>query len=638
MVKKKIKRKIDIPFNIFDEGGIITDYYTQGAPTIDSIISSVESTIKPPDFSGLTKPVAPSTLGKLGIDWMGSVGTGLSGALSIAQSGMNNAQIADTSSIEALNAAQRNRVSGASSNDELMSEWASWNRVKDNYTKSDVRGGSNSQRAMGSLGAIGQGVAAGTTIGGPIGGIIGGALGIGSSIAGWLSGDSKARKRARSLNAAAKTANDRGLASFETRAANIDTQNDLNLLANYSAYGGPLNYGSGAVGYEFDNKYLNNQEITAMNKQRLSTLPEIKTPSIFACGGKLYSLGGNMNNGVTFIDEGGSHEENPYQGIQIGVDPEGAPNLVEEGEVVYNDYVFSNRMNIPDNMKKEYKFKGNTFADAAKYAQKESEERPNDPISKKGLQSAMQRIAAAQEEIKQMKEAKSYNKFAKGGALQTASRYAPIVGAGVASLIDMFSSPDYDSANMVANVDLSPETVSYAPVSNYLAYNPLDRDYYTNKLGQQASATRRGIMNTSGGNRLNTQAGLLAADFNYNQGLGALARQGEEYNQQQRERVENFNRSTNMFNTETGLKAGMFNAESRSSSKKSRLAQAQNVAQMRQAIKDQEMSRRSTNISGFLQGLGDMGWENFNMNMINSNPALAYELEKSGMLGYKKKK
>ena len=59
---------------------------------------------------------------------------------------------------------------------------------------------------------------------------------------------------------------------------------------------------------------------------------------------------------------------------------------------------------------------------------------------------------------------------------------------------------------------------------------------------------------------------------------------------------------------------------------------------MRQAIKDQDMSRRSTNISGFLQGLGDMGLENFNMNMINSNPALAYELTKSGMLGYKKKK
>ena len=70
-------------------------------------------------------------------------------------------------------------------------------------------------------------------------------------------------------------------------------------------------------------------------------------------------------------------------------------------------------------------------------------------------------------------------------------------------------------------------------------------------------------MNTSGGNRLNAQAGILAADYNYGQNMGNLARQAEEYNQQLRERVEAFNRGTNMFNTETGLKASMFNAESR---------------------------------------------------------------------------
>lgn len=111
--------------------------------------------------------------------------------------------------------------------------------------------------------------------------------------------------------------------------------------------------------------------------------------------------GGDFTNGVTFIDEGGSHEENPYQGIQIGVDPEGAPNLVEQGEVVYDDYVFSDRMEIPDDIRKEYKLRGKTFAKAAKSAQRESEERPNDPLSTKGLQAAMERIATAQEEARQ---------------------------------------------------------------------------------------------------------------------------------------------------------------------------------------------------------------------------------------------
>jgi len=28
----------------------------------------------------------------------------------------------------------------------------------------------------------------------------------------------------------------------------------------------------------------------------------------------------------------------------MGIAPDGKPNLVEEGEVIYNDYVFSNRL------------------------------------------------------------------------------------------------------------------------------------------------------------------------------------------------------------------------------------------------------------------------------------------------------
>jgi hypothetical protein len=31
----------------------------------------------------------------------------------------------------------------------------------------------------------------------------------------------------------------------------------------------------------------------------------------------------------------------------MGVDSEGVPNLVEEDELVYNDYVFSNRLKVP---------------------------------------------------------------------------------------------------------------------------------------------------------------------------------------------------------------------------------------------------------------------------------------------------
>lgn len=701
MAKKKIKRRGKMPPNIFDTGG-----QSWGQQSSEQFSNA---------FKGEN---LGSSIGSIG----GAVG-------SIAQAGISNAQIADTSGIEAQNKAQKNMVVGASSNDDLMSEWGSWNKVKDDYSWKDVRGGSTGQRITNTIGAAGQGAAAGASVGGPIGAIVGGVVGLGSAIGGWLGGNRKAKRKAKKLNKEAKEANERALTSFETRADNIDTQNDFNMLANFSAYGGPLEFGSGAIGYEFDNRYLNNQEMSAIAKQRLTSLPnsfqalpEMNTYNAFAegggihikkknrgkfteyCGGKvteacirkgknssnpttrkratfaqnarnwnafggwLNTQGGDFTNGVTFINEGGSHEENPYQGIQIGVDPEGAPNLVEQGEVVYDDYVFSDRMEIPDDIRKEYKLRGKTFAKAAKSAQRESEERPNDPLSTRGLQAAMERIATAQEEARERKEAHREGNeypsmFAYGGdtnpyglaledpmsveeleALmaqsgetgeiapegnngnrQTWTRYAPIIGSGLASLSDLFSKPDYDSADLISGVDLGAEAAGYAPIGNYLSYRPLDRDFYINKMNQQAAATRRGLMNTSGGNRLNAQAGILAADYNYGQNMGNLARQAEEYNQQLRERVEAFNRGTNMFNTETGLKASMFNAESRNAAKRARLGQATTAAQLRQGIKDQDSARRSANITNFLQGLGDMGWENEQANWLDT-------LAKSGVL------
>lgn len=701
MAKKKIKRRSNMPSNMFENGGKTWGQQSSG------------------QFSNAFKR---ENLGSS----IGSIGGAIGG---MAQTGISNAQIADTSGIESQIEAQKNMTIGASSNEDLLSEWGSWTKVKDDYTWKDVRGGNTGQRLTGTLGAAGQGAAAGASVGGPIGAIVGGVVGLGSAIGGWLGGNRKAKRKARRLNREAREANERALSSFETRANTIDAQNDFNILANFSAYGGPLEFGSGAIGYEFDNRYLNNQEMSAIAKQRLTSLPnsfqalpEMNTYNAFAegggihikkknrgkfteyCGGKvteacirrgknssnpttrkratfaqnarnwnafggwLNTQGGDFTNGVTFIDEGGSHEENPYQGIQIGVDPEGAPNLVEQGEVVYDDYVFSDRMEIPDDIRKEYKLRGKTFAKAAKSAQRESEERPNDLLSTKGLQAAMERIATAQEEARQRKEAHREGNeypsmFAYGGdtnpyglaledpmsvgeleALmaqsretgeiapegnndkrQTWTRYAPIIGSGLASLSDLFSRPDYGSADMIGGVGLGAEAAGYAPIGNYLSYRPLDRDYYINKMSQQAAATRRALQNTSGGNRLNAQAGILAADYNYGQSIGDLARQAEEYNQQLRERVEAFNRATNMFNTETGLKASMFNAESRNAAKRARLGQATTAAQMRQAIKDQDAARRSANITNFLQGLGDMGWENEQANWLDT-------LAKSGVL------
>ena len=355
-----------------------------------------------------------------------------------------------------------------------------------------------------------------------------------------------------------------------------------------------------------------------------SSSPAIRKRAVFAQnarkfkhadGGPLMTQGGIWFNGVTFIDNGGTHEQNPYDGVQMGVDNQGIPNLVEEGEVVWNDYVFSNRLKPSKEMKKKNKYKGTTFADIAKNIQKESEERPNDWISNNGLEAGLSRLAALQEGIR---EKKVGNKFADGGKVKNSFlRYAPIVGNGLAVLSDIFSKPDYSAANMIADVPVNPAITKYNPVGEYLTYRPLDRNYYINQLRSNAAANRRAIMNTSGGNRAAAMAGLLASDYNFGNQLGQLARQAEEYNQQLRERVEGFNRQTNLANAEMGLKTSMANAESRNKATQLRLNQAGTVAAMRQAARDAYDTRRSHNLSAFLTDLGNLGREITDRNWLD---------------------
>ena len=105
----------------------------------------------------------------------------------------------------------------------------------------------------------------------------------------------------------------------------------------------------------------------------------------------------------------------------MGVDSQGIPNLVEEGELIWNDYVFSNRIPVPDAVRNKYKLRGTkdmTFSDAAKKIQKASEERPNDPIANDTLNINLTRLANEQEIMREQKKNKGHNRqYAIGGEL-----------------------------------------------------------------------------------------------------------------------------------------------------------------------------------------------------------------------------
>lgn len=144
-----------------------------------------------------------------------------------------------------------------------------------------------------------------------------------------------------------------------------------------------------------------------------------KALQLMAEGGTLFTQGLSfpLNGGYREINEGGTHEQNIYDGVPQGLAADGQQNLVEEGEVIWNDYVFSNSrrkdkkspdLKLPQDILDKYKdLKENmTFADAAKKLSEEAKERPNDYLSQNGLKIFLGDLRNAQEGVKQELEAK----------------------------------------------------------------------------------------------------------------------------------------------------------------------------------------------------------------------------------------
>ena len=573
---------------------------------------------------------------------------------------------------------------------------------------------------------------------------------------GWFS--NKAKNKYKELKKQQDAARNRALTSYENAADAADTQSDLNAMASFAAFGGPLGiwggYGSRTIGYELAKENLGIKALNAANKGKLTSLPnsfESSELNTFAkggemhikpenrgkftkyCGGKVtseciargkrssnpavrkratfaanarkwhHAFGGDLlthdaewDNGLRIIGNGGTHEENPMEGVPMGMDAEGTPNLVEQGEVIFNDYVFSNRMFADGGLLESFNlpksYDGYSFAAIAEKLGEESKERPNDPISKRGLLSSMSRLQQAQETVRQQNQVGQEGvQYAHGGRMGTLFdglgdtpnfldgvdygdwqdygtllepinaedlwnesmagadegdkgnnnskltwlRYAPVVGAAIGLGQNLFSKPDYTSADAIleaANQAGNYTPVGYTPIGNYLQYRPFDRNFYLNKLNAQAGATRRAIMNTTSPSR---NAALLAADYNAQGRLGDLARQAEEYNLAQRQAVETFNRGTNMANAEMGLKAAMANQEAALKARSSRLSGVAQAMAVRDAVDARRGASMSANLTNFFNSLGDIGREEYSRNMIMSNPALYYSIDNKGNVTYK---
>lgn len=713
-------------------GGAIGGGLQSGAgSTINNVGSTIGGAI------GMVNPVLGGIV---------TAGTGIVGGITnrLFGSKLNSKNI---SKIEGSNKAMNTVMVDSSSADSVMNQWANQDFGKD-FTKSDI----------GSDGLF----------------------------------SNSAKRKYRKLKKQQAIARSRALTSYENAAEAADTQSDLNAIANFAAFGGPLSilggYENGAIGYELAKENLGIKALNAANKGRLTSLPNsFESPELntFAEGGKIHikpskrgtftaaakkhgksvqsfasqvlankedyspamvkkanfarnaakwhSFGGNLNtngadfsNGQIIVGNGGTHEENPMEGVPMGMDAEGNPNLVEQGEVIFNDYVFSNRLFADGGLLESFNlpksYDGHSFAAIAEKLGDESKERPNDPISKRGLLSSMSRLQQAQETVRQQtQEGQEGIQYAHGGRMGTLFdglgqypnhllvidddsvpedtmfdpinnryvftgyqdsedkplnfgsgitpsgewleepkymaraaakragyyvgsslddynkkpikvpekkksavarllsnldatdlRYAPVVGAAIGLGQNLFSRPDYTSADAIleaASQAGNYTPIGYTPIGNYLQYRPFDRDFYLNKLNAQAGATRRAIMNTASPSR---NAALLAADYNAQGRVGDLARQAEEYNLAQRQAVETFNRGTDQANAEIGLKAAMANQEAALKARSSRLSGVAQAMAVRDAVDARRGASMSANLTNLFDSLGNIGIDEMN--------------------------
>ena len=227
-----------------------------------------------------------------------------------------------------------------------------------------------------------------------------------------------ARRKNAALAEAREDAVDWANRSMDNNIDNISNNRLNNALANYSAFGGPIgpidsvidNDNMGAIEYGFMSDYLTQKRQAAEARNRIAGMNIFAGKpqnTLFAIGGDIQMNGGDFSTGLSHVDAGKSHEENPNGGVQMGTDREGVPNLVEEGEVIFNDYVYSNRIQCDEATKNKFhigKKRELSYADLAKKLEKEIQERPNDPISRSGFQAQMQQLADEQERQKQEME------------------------------------------------------------------------------------------------------------------------------------------------------------------------------------------------------------------------------------------
>lgn len=489
----------------------------------------------------------------------GSIGSIVGGATDVIQAGLDNAKIADTSEDHAARAVRMAEQSTATDNASLLSEMSGDVAIgRANYR--DVRGSSVGQQVGNTFKGMASGASAGAKVGGPWGAVIGAAAGLVSGVTGALVGRSKALKEQTALNREAAKANQAKAATFANKAGGLDAAADARAAAVFAAEGGRIN------------------------------LPKFPY----------------FDDGITEFNTGGTHEENPYSGIPQGIAADGYPNLVEEGEVKFKDYIFSDRtkprLNEIMPIYKKAK-KKDSFAALAKKISAEAEERPNDVISKTTRDYQLGKLAELQELGRQRRGLKGTQKLLKNGGHLYADWHnnlleaTPAITAGVGALTTLFDKTN--SASPLEKFTPTTTPLTYTEVGEKQKYTPIDQQYIYNQAAAQGRAATRGIQQSIA-NPYASQAYLLSENKNQRNNLGDLGVKLDMANAERRNAVTAFNNQLDLANAANRLKVDSINAEMTANRDKMNFQKAYYTS----ALKAQDKAARDAALSESLTTMG----------------------------------
>ena len=463
------------------------------------------------------------------------------GALSALPTAFSSYTAIDDSSLDAQIASANNVQFSSIDNSNLMAEWDNYNPLQTDYKWKDV-GFDWGEQIGNTLSATASGLSAG-----PWGALAGFAVGLAGNVAAGI----KANRQVKEAESEAKRVNMANQNKFINQVNTVDSSND-----------------------------------------------KLRKMSVLAEGGNLMTP-----NILTEVNAGGTHEQNPFGGVPMGVDTEGTPNLVEEGEVIYKDYVFSNRIKVPKSLKDKYKIKEDsiTFADTVKQLIDPYKETMDDPISKREIESIMSEFTQAQEDVRMKKSIKNkQNKFSPGGWLQ----YAPMLANTAGLLQNVFTTPDYAYANKIENAVETPTAIK--PTLLTSRYDPqlVDTNYLVNKGKAQAAAARNALLQTSN-NAGAARSNLLAQDYATQGALADIYLKGLEANEAKKLQAAQFNLGVEQYNAEALTDAAKYNAEAKRVANQLYLQSLTQAAQMKMA-KDQA---RAQAIGTNLNALADNAYQ-----------------------------